>query len=73
MALWVLLRHHSRKESGGNMSQFAAGPLPAVMPEELLYGVEGAVATATLNAPQRMNTIFWTNAEAAHGGLGKCE
>ena len=39
------------------MSQFAAGPLPAVMPEELLYGVEGAVATVTLNAPQRMNTI----------------
>jgi enoyl-CoA hydratase/carnithine racemase len=39
------------------MSQFAAGPLPAVMPEELLYDVEGAVATVTLNAPQRMNTI----------------
>lgn len=39
------------------MSQFAAGPLPDVMPEELLYGVDGAIATVTLNAPQRMNTI----------------
>jgi enoyl-CoA hydratase/carnithine racemase len=27
------------------------------MPEELLYGVDGAIATVTLNAPQRMNTI----------------
>ena len=32
------------------MSQFAAGPLPAVMPEELLYGVEGAVATGPSTA-----------------------
>ena len=39
------------------MSQFAAQPAPAVMPDELLYGVDGAVATITLNAPQRMNTI----------------
>ncbi|SJZ32866.1 Enoyl-CoA hydratase/carnithine racemase [Enhydrobacter aerosaccus] len=39
------------------MSQIAAGPLPAVMPDELLYGVDGAIATVTLNAPQRMNTI----------------
>jgi enoyl-CoA hydratase/carnithine racemase len=27
------------------------------MPEELLYGVDGPIATVTLNAPQRMNTI----------------
>ena len=39
------------------MSQFAAQPTAAVMPEELLYGVDGAIATVTLNAPQRMNTI----------------
>ncbi|MBS0526866.1 MAG: enoyl-CoA hydratase/isomerase family protein [Proteobacteria bacterium] len=39
------------------MSQFAAQPASQVMPEELLYGVEGPVATVTLNAPQRMNTI----------------
>jgi enoyl-CoA hydratase/carnithine racemase len=39
------------------MSQFAARPAPAVMPEELLYAVDGAIATVTLNAPQRMNTI----------------
>ena len=39
------------------MSQFAAQPTPAVMPDELLYGVDGAIATVTLNAPQRMNTI----------------
>ncbi len=39
------------------MSQFAAQPAPAVMPDELLYGVADAVATITLNAPQRMNTI----------------
>lgn len=39
------------------MSQFAAQPATSVMPEELLYGVECAVATITLNAPQRMNTI----------------
>ena len=39
------------------MSQFAAQPTASVMPEELLYGVDGAVATITLNAPQRMNTI----------------
>ncbi len=39
------------------MSQFAARSAPAVMPEELLYAVDGAVATVTLNAPQRMNTI----------------
>lgn len=39
------------------MSQFAAQPAPAVMPDELLYAVDGAVATITLNAPQRMNTI----------------
>ena len=32
------------------MSQFAAGPAPEVMPEELLYGVDGAIATVTLNA-----------------------
>ena len=39
------------------MSQFAAQPEPALMPDELLYGVDGAIATITLNAPQRMNTI----------------
>ena len=39
------------------MSQFAAQPAASVMPQELLYGVEGAIATVTLNAPQRMNTI----------------
>lgn len=39
------------------MSQFAAQPTPSVIPEELLYGADGAVATITLNAPQRMNTI----------------
>ena len=39
------------------MSQFAAQPTASVMPEELLYAVDGAVATITLNAPQRMNTI----------------
>jgi enoyl-CoA hydratase/carnithine racemase len=39
------------------MSQFAAQTTTAVMPEELLYGVDGAIATVTLNAPQRMNTI----------------
>ncbi len=39
------------------MSQFAAQPAPAVMPDELLYAVDDAVATITLNAPQRMNTI----------------
>ena len=39
------------------MSQLAAQPTASVMPEELLYGVDGTVATITLNAPQRMNTI----------------
>ncbi|HSH99538.1 MAG TPA: enoyl-CoA hydratase-related protein [Reyranella sp.] len=39
------------------MSQFAGQPARQVMPEELLYGVDGAIATVTLNAPQRMNTI----------------
>jgi enoyl-CoA hydratase/carnithine racemase len=39
------------------MSQFAAQPAASVMPGELLYGVDGAIATVTLNAPQRMNTI----------------
>jgi enoyl-CoA hydratase/carnithine racemase len=39
------------------MSQFAAQPAVSVIPEELLYGVDGAIATITLNAPQRMNTI----------------
>src|ERR1044072_8262411 len=39
------------------MSQFAAQPAPSVIPEELLDGVDGAIATITLNAPQRMNTI----------------
>lgn len=47
------------------MSQFAAQPASSVMPpeesQELLYGVDdstgGAIATITLNAPQRMNTI----------------
>ena len=39
------------------MSQFAAQPTPGLMPDELLYGIDGAVATVTLNAPQRMNTI----------------
>ena len=29
------------------MSQFAAQPTTSVMPEELLYGVDGAVATIT--------------------------
>ncbi len=39
------------------MSQFAAAPTASVLPEELLYAVDGAIATITLNAPQRMNTI----------------
>ena len=39
------------------MSQFAAQPAASVIPEELLYDVDGAIATVTLNAPQRMNTI----------------
>ena len=39
------------------MSQFAARPAPAVMPDELLYAVDDAIATITLNAPQRLNTI----------------
>jgi enoyl-CoA hydratase/carnithine racemase len=39
------------------MSQFAAQSAAAVVPEELLYSVDGAIATVTLNAPQRMNTI----------------
>ena len=39
------------------MSQSAAQPAAPVMPDELLYGVDGPVATVTLNAPQRMNTI----------------
>ncbi|HLM11672.1 MAG TPA: enoyl-CoA hydratase-related protein, partial [Reyranella sp.] len=39
------------------MSQFAAQPAASVIPEELLYGLDGAIATVTLNAPQRMNTI----------------
>lgn len=39
------------------MSQFAAQSTAALIPEELLYGVDGAIATVTLNAPQRMNTI----------------
>src|SRR5215211_3055790 len=39
------------------MSQFAAQPAASVIPEELLYGVDGAIATITLNASQRMNTI----------------
>ena len=33
------------------MSQFAAQPAASVIPEELLYGVDGAIATVTLNAP----------------------
>jgi len=39
------------------MSQFAAQPAASVIPDELLYGADGAIATITLNAPQRMNTI----------------
>ena len=39
------------------MSQLAGQSAPQTLPQELLYGVEGAVATVTLNAPQRMNTI----------------
>ena len=39
------------------MSQFAAEPAVPVMTEELLYSVDGSIATVTLNAPQRMNTI----------------
>ncbi len=43
------------------MSQFAAQPAAQVMPKELpaelLYGVDGPIATVTLNAPRRMNTI----------------
>jgi enoyl-CoA hydratase/carnithine racemase len=39
------------------MSQFAAQPAASVIPDELLYGVDGAIAAITLNAPQRMNTI----------------
>lgn len=39
------------------MSQFAAGPAPQVIPEELLYTADGGIATVTLNAPQRLNTI----------------
>ncbi|MCX7362909.1 MAG: enoyl-CoA hydratase-related protein [Alphaproteobacteria bacterium] len=39
------------------MSQPVGQSAPQTLPQELLYGVEGAVATVTLNAPQRMNTI----------------
>src|SRR5262249_19478185 len=39
------------------MSQFAGEPASQVMPQELLYGVHGAIATVRLNAPQRLNTI----------------
>lgn len=39
------------------MSQLAGQAAPQTLPQELLYGVEGAIATVTLNAPQRMNTI----------------
>ena len=39
------------------MSQFAAQAASQTLPQELLYRVEGAIATVTLNAPQRMNTI----------------
>ncbi|CAN5901508.1 enoyl-CoA hydratase-related protein [soil metagenome] len=39
------------------MNQFAAQSAAAAVPDELLYGVDGAIATITLNAPQRMNTI----------------
>lgn len=39
------------------MSQLAAQPAAPLMPEELLYAVDGPIATVTLNAPQRMNTI----------------
>ena len=38
------------------MSQFAAQPAPAVMPEELLYAVDGAIATITLNATEVART-----------------
>jgi enoyl-CoA hydratase/carnithine racemase len=31
--------------------------MPKELPDELLYGVDGPIATVTLNAPQRMNTI----------------
>ena len=39
------------------MSQSAAQPAASVMPEELLYGVDGAVATITLNprSPMRLS------------------
>ena len=47
------------------MSQFAAQPEPALMPDELLYGVDGAIATITLNAPQRNPQI----ASAAPAGV----
>ena len=39
------------------MSQFAVQAAPQTLPQELLYAVDGAIATVTLNAPQRMNTI----------------
>jgi hypothetical protein len=37
------------------MSQFAAQPAASVIPEELLYGVDGAIATITLSlrSPER--------------------
>ena len=34
------------------MSQFAVQTAAAVMSEELLYAVDGAIATVTLNAPR---------------------
>lgn len=39
------------------MSQFAASPARQDMPQEVLYGSDGALARVTLNAPRRMNTI----------------
>ena len=45
------------------MSQFAVQPAPAVMPDELLYAVDGAIATITLNRPEALNG--WTGRMAA--------
>jgi len=39
------------------MSQFAAQPAASVLPEELLYGVDGAVATVTVHRPKALNAL----------------
>src|SRR5687767_28861 len=35
----------------------SAAPEPSAPEQEVLYAVDGGIATITLNAPQRMNTI----------------